>query len=1183
MKLHNTVLLGLGAALGLLTFPALGQRAPGIQPQSAHLSSTNAPACRGIVVETVTRNLEGDKAGLEADDCLLSWARGDTKGELASPFDLSQVESEQAPQGTVTVTGLRGAQKEAWALGPLSWGIEARPNLTESLASSYHEGHELVAAGKPGEAADLWRSAADKVQPQSSWLNLWFLFRSAATLASAHLWQQADARYEELIEKSVQSPPATRALLLRAWAQTFQQRADWASAEKHYQEAAAEAEKSAPNGLLLAGILVDAGQAAWQRRDVASAEKSFSQAMEIQQRPAPGSRGLANSLNGLGVLAFNRGDLAKAEELNLQCLAIREKMNPGSYEVAVTLNNIGSLAAMRGDLAKADGYYRRVLDIEQKLVPANPDLLFATLTNLGNVAFKRRDLVKAEEYFRQSLSLREKLAPNTLEVAKSFNNLGNVAEARGDFPAAEECYRQALVIKEKLAPVSLEVADSLSNLGLVALDRGDLAEAEEYQHKALLLYEKLAPDGLGVAEDLTVLGNIAVSRRDLVHAEQYYQQALKLEERLSPTDIEVVASLRELGNITRDLGDPARAEEYYRRALAIAEKIAPESKDYAETLAALAGTMLHKGQLDTAAPLFEKALNALEGQIRHLGGGEAIRSNFRAQHAGYYRDYMDLLMQQKQPEKAFHVLERSRAQTLLEMLAEAHIDVHRGADQVLMEQEHSLEADINAKLERRLRLQSGKHTEEQTAAINKELEELFAQYDEVRGEIRTSSPSYAALTQPQALGVKEIEEQLLDADTLLLEYSLGEERSYVWAISVGSMTSYELPGRAEIEKTAGQVYDLLTARNRASQGETGPDRRARLANADKEFPAQAAALSRMVLGPLAAQLKTKRLLIVSDGALEYIPFALLPEPTVSQKDATLRSSRRSPPLVVGHEVISLPSASVLAVLRLQMAGRKAAPKAVAVLADPVFAADDARVGAAQMQARGGTGKGSHELDGKDERMHAGSSDTLTRSIADVALSTGKLYLPRLRFTRQEAQAIMAVTPPEEGMEALDFRASRATATSPEITQYRMVHFATHGLLDSTHPELSGLVFSLVDEQGRPQKGFLDLADIYNLNLPADLVVLSACETGLGREVQGEGLVGLTRGFMYAGASRVVASSWKVDDVATAQLMGRFYRAMEKEGMRPAVALRQAQIEMWKQKDWKAPYYWAAFQMQGEWK
>jgi CHAT domain-containing protein len=178
---------------------------------------------------------------------------------------------------------------------------------------------------------------------------------------------------------------------------------------------------------------------------------------------------------------------------------------------------------------------------------------------------------------------------------------------------------------------------------------------------------------------------------------------------------------------------------------------------------------------------------------------------------------------------------------------------------------------------------------------------------------------------------------------------------------------------------------------------------------------------------------------------------------------------------------------------------------------------------------------------------------------------------------------MAVIPEGQGMEALDFEASRATATSPHLAQYRIVHFATHALLDNEHPELSGLVLSLVDRNGKPQNGFLDLEDVYNLNLPVDLVVLSACETGLGKEINGEGLIGLTRGFMYAGAPRVVASLWKVDDVATAELMGRFYRGMMKEGLRPAAALRRAQLAMWKQKRWTDPYYWAAFTIQGEWR
>jgi CHAT domain-containing protein len=192
-------------------------------------------------------------------------------------------------------------------------------------------------------------------------------------------------------------------------------------------------------------------------------------------------------------------------------------------------------------------------------------------------------------------------------------------------------------------------------------------------------------------------------------------------------------------------------------------------------------------------------------------------------------------------------------------------------------------------------------------------------------------------------------------------------------------------------------------------------------------------------------------------------------------------------------------------------------------------------------------------------------------------------LPRLPFSRREAQAILSVTPEGQGMQALDFKASRATATGPDLSQYRVVHFATHGLLNSEHPELSGLVLSLVDPRGTPQDGFLGLEDVYNLNLSADLVVLSACETGLGKEIQGEGLLGLTRGFMYAGASRVVASLWSVNDAATAELMRHFYKAMEQDGLRPAAALRWAQMEIREQERWSQPYYWAGFVIQGEWR
>jgi CHAT domain-containing protein len=193
-------------------------------------------------------------------------------------------------------------------------------------------------------------------------------------------------------------------------------------------------------------------------------------------------------------------------------------------------------------------------------------------------------------------------------------------------------------------------------------------------------------------------------------------------------------------------------------------------------------------------------------------------------------------------------------------------------------------------------------------------------------------------------------------------------------------------------------------------------------------------------------------------------------------------------------------------------------------------------------------------------------------------------LPRLIGSRREAAAILALVPPSERKEALDFQANLQVATSPELGEYRIVHFATHGLLNSRHPELSGIVLSLVNERGEPVDGFLRLNEVYNLKLPADLIVLSACRTALGTDIKGEGLVGLTRGFMYAGSPRIAASLWKVDDAAAADLMKRFYEAMlGKDHLRPAAALRQAQIEMWKQRRWQSAYYWAAFVLQGEWR
>jgi CHAT domain-containing protein len=460
-------------------------------------------------------------------------------------------------------------------------------------------------------------------------------------------------------------------------------------------------------------------------------------------------------------------------------------------------------------------------------------------------------------------------------------------------------------------------------------------------------------------------------------------------------------------------------------------------------------------------------------------------------------------------------------------------------DSVLLERERDLQARLNSAELARTMLLGSKFTPQQLAAAEKKVNTLSAEYEEVRAKIRSGSPRYSALKFPQPLGLAEIQSSVLDPDTLLLEYALGPDHSFLWAVTADSLDCFELPARGQVEQSARRFREALAS-------PTG--------NVASEAAKEA---SRVLLSPVASKLGNKRLLIVADGALQYLPFAALPDPEDFEQ-----------PLIVKHEVVSVPSASTVAVLRRELSNRNPPPKKLAVLADPVFNRDDSRV---MTTAR-------RPVSAAPPAMGRG----LERAITDFGISGTRLN--RLPGTRREAAGIIALVGESERKQALDFDASVALLNSLEIKNYRIVHLATHGFLNTAHPGLSGLALSLVDKQGNPVDGFLRLHEIYNLRLAADLVVLSACQTGLGKEVQGEGLVGLTRGFMYAGAPRVVASLWKVDDSATAELMRTFYSAMLGENrLSVSAALRQAQVAMWKTRRFQAPYYWAAFVLQGDWK
>jgi CHAT domain-containing protein len=394
------------------------------------------------------------------------------------------------------------------------------------------------------------------------------------------------------------------------------------------------------------------------------------------------------------------------------------------------------------------------------------------------------------------------------------------------------------------------------------------------------------------------------------------------------------------------------------------------------------------------------------------------------------------------------------------------------------------------------------------------------------------------------LTATEIQKELLDSETVLLEYCLGDERSYVWVVSQERLYSYVLPGRAAIEDQARRVSQLLQAKANAA-----------LAVASRE-------LSAMIFGEALSGLKEKRLLIVPDGELQRVPFAMLPLPEAGG------------PLVEHFEVVLAPSASTVAALRMQVKARKRAPKLLAVFADPVFEASDPRAKGARDQVASRSRASARVL------AHVEPGEVEGAGYTGPA-GTG-VPIARLPWTANEADAILRIAGRGEVLKAVGFHASRESALNAGLGEYRYLHFATHGYLDTERPALSALVLSQRDAGGQPVDGFLRVSDIYNSRLSADVVSLSACQTGLGKEVRGEGLMGLTRAFLYAGVPHVVVSLWNVNDRATAVLMASFYEKMLRRGQPPSQALREAQQEMRKRKGLASPYYWAAFVQQGDW-
>jgi CHAT domain-containing protein/Tfp pilus assembly protein PilF len=895
--------------------------------------------------------------------------------------------------------------------------------------------------------------------------------------------------------------------------------------------------------------------------------------LELYRRAGDRSRE-AYILNKIGWAYIYLGEQRKALDEFNEALSFSRAVG-NSREEAKALLYIGAANRLLGETQKALEKYNEALQLSRAMGDRRGEA--HALNTIGMIYWALGEMRKALDKFNEGLPLSRAVGDRYRE-GNILSNISVTYLSLGETRKALEKYNEALLIFQEVDNRGAQAA-MLNGIGEIHWSLGEMQKALDKFNEALPL-SRAAGDREAEATVLENIGEIHRSLGETQKALEKYKEALSLRRAVGERS-GMARTLHKIGEVYRSLGETQKALDKFNEALPLSRSIGDRNGE-AAALLGIARVEQTCGALTQAHQTIEQAIGVVESLRADIR--EEHRASYLASRREYYESYIDILAERHRQNQtagfdstALAVSERARARSLLDLLTESRADIRQGVDSSLLERERSFRRLLNEKAAAQFALLNRNHTPAEAEAAAKDIDSITAEYEELRAQIRARSPGYAALTQPQPLSLAEIQQRVLDPDTLLLEYSLGDNASHLFVVSRTSISWRQLPKRAEIEEATRRVYELLTAPQQRP-GDTESIYRARVKEAGERYWRQAAALSRMLLGPVASQLGRKRLAIVADGALQYIPFAALPAPAPGNDGG--RNSRAEPqPLFVEHEIVSLPSASTLATLRCETAGRKPAEKSLAVLADPVFTDDDTRVSR-------NVGKA-----GAKEKTKSPDSDKtdigflqMTRSGRETGAIGAEGGFGRLLSTRREAAAILALVPERERMQALDFQASRTTALRPELGEYRIVHFAAHGMLNNLHPELSGIVLSLVDEAGRREDGFLRLQDIYNLKLPAELVVLSACQTGLGKEVKGEGLIGLTRGFMYAGAPRVVASLWKVDDRATSELMKRFYQGMlGPEALSAAGALRQAQMSIWKQKQWRAPYYWAAFVLQGEWK
>ncbi|HKI05854.1 MAG TPA: CHAT domain-containing protein [Thermoanaerobaculia bacterium] len=915
------------------------------------------------------------------------------------------------------------------------------------------------------------------------------------------------------------------ALWLRARAAQLRAKArQWPESDAGYEALVAKARELGA-ARVEEHLLMSWAETLAQRGEGTQAKQQLERALRLEERDHPESLGVVTILTRLGNVAANvQENMEEADLAYRRAYDLALRAAPGGGAEASTANNLAISTFARGDLAQAELYAARALAIREKLTPSS-DAIAPSLLSYGNVLYARGDFADAEAAFLRARKILEKFQPGSMALAKTLHNLGVIAHQRDDQDAAESLFRRELALFEKLDPSGSLVRDSLIGLGGVALQRHQGDRAEESWRRALAISERLNPRGPKSAWCLGGLAEAAWLQGRRAEAEKLLRQALAIWQEIGPEAVDTGSIQMKLGVLLFEQGDSEDAEAHLRTAIRIHEKnrlLLPEGYH------ALARLQARRGRGQEASATYLAAVDALEAEWTHLGGARESQWLYGSSLGDLYFEAAEHQIALARPQEAWKLIERGRARGFQELLAQRDLRFARELPAELYAERRRLAAEYD-RAQTALADWVPEQGPEKMEALQGRLRDLRLEQAEVQERIRRSSPRLEALESAAPLDLATAR-STLDPGTVLLTYAVGESRSFLFVIkaegaSGPGISLYPLAiGREGLEKEVEAFRGLL---GRPGTLLSAVKQRGRLLYDLLIRPAK----------PVIA--KADRWLISPDGPLHSLPFAAL----VSGNHYLAESK----PIHIAA------SAAVYKEIRAARPEKPSAP-AIELLAlgDPIYPA----------------GLGS-------------SPETATDPQVQTALRRGLRLVP-LPATRGEVEAIASLFPGGRSLLGRDATEESIKSLAP---QARRLHFACHGLLDERFPLNSALALSIPEhpEEGR-DNGLLQAWEIFeDLRLDADLVTLSACDSALGKEMGGEGLVGLVRAFQFAGARSVLASLWGVSDTSTARFMQRFYGYL-RSGKSKDQALRAAQIDQIRGKSGSShPFYWAAFQLAGDWR